>query len=549
MTEPAESAPARDRLSLCPSPSELLALIGDPDPSLSSMLAWCMYASGMRQGKDGRWRTSWVRGRHLVLLAQKLVALYRGEIRRLAVSMPPRQGKSRMVSQLAPGWWLGRDPRARIVVCSYSQEQANQQSVQARDAMATYGREAFGLDVNLRAAVHRWSLYREGRKTGGGLRAVGVGGGITGGDVDLFVLDDMYKGPEDSGHPGIRRGRLDWIESVVNTRLEPWSKALFMGTRWHQEDHIGWLRENRDKLGVPWEFLILPAICEEEGDPLGRAVGDVLWPERLGRDYYEEQRKNVSIRGPYVWDALYQCRPTSKEGGLFKKKWLRPYKVVGDVLVSGDLRVPRDRLRVFSTVDLAGSKRERADWTVIDTFGIDIETKTLWLLDVVRGQLEAPQIIAAMRDVQRRMKPVSFYVERAAPQLNLIHKLRFAEQAGASLDPSDDTQDVLLSRAISEGLPVIRLDPGSTDKVTRSAPAQAVMASSRLLTPESASAPWLPPLVAELLSFPDGGAKDDQVDALSYGVQVFLEVLAATAHAAATTRDPGTLPVGGRLRV
>jgi hypothetical protein len=43
---------------------------------------------------------------HLALLIDHLEALERRDIRRLVVAMPPRHGKSRLVSQLFPAWGL-----------------------------------------------------------------------------------------------------------------------------------------------------------------------------------------------------------------------------------------------------------------------------------------------------------------------------------------------------------------------------------------------------------------------------------------------------------
>ncbi|HSH27775.1 MAG TPA: hypothetical protein VK972_08450, partial [Wenzhouxiangella sp.] len=56
-----------------------------------------------------------------------------------------------------------------------------------------------------------------------------------------------------------------------------------------------------------WINIVLPAYAEEN-DPLGREVGEPLWPER----YDVEQLEDIKTAlGGYWWDAMYQQRPRS----------------------------------------------------------------------------------------------------------------------------------------------------------------------------------------------------------------------------------------------
>src|SRR3990167_10158177 len=61
---------------------------------------------------------------HHRVLASKLEAVERGEVRRLIVNMPPRAGKSTLVSTYFPAWYLGKHPDREVVVASYSQDLA-----------------------------------------------------------------------------------------------------------------------------------------------------------------------------------------------------------------------------------------------------------------------------------------------------------------------------------------------------------------------------------------------------------------------------------------
>lgn len=516
------------------------AVWGELEPGEQADLAalnpvlWALYASG----------GSFIAAPHLCYLAEVLTKVSTGELTRVAISTPPQHGKSWLVSKYFPTWHLGRNPDQRVLLCSYGKDLTVEWTGEGRDLLAEHGPGAFDIETWARAKKTAWDVFRDGRRTGGHMRGVGKGGGVTGRPVDVGICDDLVKDAAEVATQKLRDALFRWLESAVLTRAR---RLILMATRWHPDDPIGRLKKKQaaGEVGEPWVFINLPAIAEDD-DPLGRAPGEPLWlgnPLAHGDpEWYEKKRREV---GPYVWNALYQGRPAPLEGGLFKKTWIRSYEETNGVLMSGELRVPLARLKRFSTVDIAGSKKERADFTVVATWGLDHTTRTLWLLDVVRAQLEAPQVIGALREVQQRMKPLTFYVERAAPQLNLLHKLQFAAQAGEKLDPSDDAQDALISRGLAAGLPIVRLDPGDKDKVFRSGPAQAVMAAGRLLTP--ARAPWLGEWWDEVLAFPDAESHDDQVDALSYGVQVFIEVLQAITLAEAQDRAQNALPIGGTL--
>ena len=63
----------------------------------------------------------WFRGspRHIDRLNRELVRLAGSPNGRLIVEMPPRHGKSTMVSQFFPAWFLLRFPDLRVMLASY----------------------------------------------------------------------------------------------------------------------------------------------------------------------------------------------------------------------------------------------------------------------------------------------------------------------------------------------------------------------------------------------------------------------------------------------
>lgn len=107
---------------------------------------------------------------YLMYLRSELERVTNGDTKRLMVMMPPRHGKSAMVTVRFPVWWMERQPGLRVIVAAYNQTLANKFSRMSRKL----AQMRLGLRED-RRAVEEWET-----QTGCWYRAVGVGGGITG---------------------------------------------------------------------------------------------------------------------------------------------------------------------------------------------------------------------------------------------------------------------------------------------------------------------------------------------------------------------------------
>lgn len=264
---------------------------------------------------------------HLLLLQEKLEAIERGELKRLIVSMPPRHGKSELLSIHAPVWFLERNPKREIITASCGIRLARKFS---RKALGLA--EKIGLALNPKVSgADEWETAEGGR-----VFAVGVGGGIAGHGADVLIGDDLVKNIQDAMSPVLREKTWDWLISEALTRLSPTGACIIVMTRRHESDVIGSLIEGRDaetgeveeeesgEVKIQddvWEYIRLPAISEGEGDPLGRPEGAALWPTR----WPIEKLKQAMKRGAWYFAALYQQRPTPRSGGLFQKEWLSKF--------------------------------------------------------------------------------------------------------------------------------------------------------------------------------------------------------------------------------
>lgn len=458
---------------------------------------------------------AWFPAPHLWYLADQLLKVVRGEILRLCVSLPPQHGKSEFISKYFPTWLLGRYPDSRILQCSYGQDLTVEWTGAGRDMFAEHAPTVFGLDTWARAKRTAWNAYRDGRRLGG-VRGVGKGGSVAGRPADYGLCDDLVKDHDDVATLSQRDRTDNWLRSAVLPRAR---RLVLIGTRWHHDDVIGRMedRQRRGDVGDPWTFVNIPAVAGDD-DPLGRAPGAVLWPGNPlvagDPNWYAKKEREV---GPYVWSALYQGRPSPEAGSLFEKRWLSYYDEDRGDFVNDRIRVAAQSLLRFVTVDPAWSKKTSADYSVVMAWGLDRANGRLFLLDVVRRRLTAPELEREIRESLERSGATLAYVEAQNFKLDEMQVLRRG------------------------GIPMREIQP-NTDKVARFMPVQGHASRGALLFRRGA--PWLADLERELLEFGPACQHDDQVDAVSYGVHVANDLARRVA-----VRRPGQNDGGDEWRI
>ncbi len=243
--------------------------------------------------------------RHFVAMQDALDRITAGTLRRVYFQIPIRHGKSEHNTIGYAVYRLARNPRTRILLCSYSDTKAQEFSRDARRLARTVG-----VDLSLeRNAAGHWETV-----AGGGVKAVGAGAGVASVNADVILIDDPI-GSRDAAESLAKRGQVwDWITNDILARCEPHTAVVMTMSRWHQDDPAGRLR---DQQSARWTILDLPAEAEAN-DPLGRAVGEPLWPELRGADWLEEKKDEL---GAYGFASLLQGRPRPREGGMFKWSW------------------------------------------------------------------------------------------------------------------------------------------------------------------------------------------------------------------------------------
>jgi predicted phage terminase large subunit-like protein len=419
------------------------------------------------------WRTP----PHLREINRRLVRVAAGRLDRLAVAMPPRHGKSLLISQFFPAWFLLVYPWQRVILCSYEADFAAQWGRKVRDVVTQWG-PLFGVAVRADSkAADRWEIDGHG----GGMQTAGVGGPVLGKGADLLVLDDLTKNAQEALSPTHRAKAWDWLTSTAFTRLEPGGRVVNVQQRWHTGDVTGQLVAAEPER---WDVLTLPALAEP-GDPLGRAPGDALWPERYPAAELESRRKLA----PAWFAAQYQQRPLDLEGGFFRG--------LERVPVLDAAPTPDQFARRVRAWDLAANEAQAGadpDYTAGVLMGKH-KDGTFWILDVVRERL-GPAAVRAL-------------IRQTAELDGRAVAVRSEREGGASgkLAAWDIAKELA-------GWPVVAVRPDG-GKAERAEPfaAQVEAGNVRVVRDRHTAA-----FLDECRSFPTG-SHDDMVDAASLAFQ------------------------------
>lgn len=392
---------------------------------------------------------------------------------RLILAASVRHSKSETASKWTPARYLGANPDKRVILAGHEADFAARWGRAARDILTEHGPDIFGVTVSRRSeAANRWDI--EGRA--GGMLTVGVGGSPIGRGADLMIIDDPIKSYADAMSPLVRERVKEWWTGTMASRVEPGGAVILIMARWHEDDLAGFLL--REDPGS-WRELRLPAICEDPAtDPMGRALGEPLWPERWPLEALGQRHREVSLTlGEIVWLAQYQQRPSKPGGGTFPEdKW--------GFMREGELP---EGLRWVRGWDLAASEG-KGDWTVGARMA-RLPDGRFVVTDVVRGQWASHRVRAEIQAAAGR-----------DPEGTLVELPQDPGQAGK------DQAEQLVSHLAGHNASSRPVTGSKEVRATGYAAQQ--QAGLVVLTEGSWNGPW----VAEHAGFPRG-AHDDQVDA------------------------------------
>jgi predicted phage terminase large subunit-like protein len=441
--------------------------------------------------------TSLIWNWHMDAICEHLQAVHNGDIKRLLINMPPRHGKSSLISVIWPVWSITLNPADRWLCASYVMDLAARDNRRSRDIINHHWyQERYGDLIKLKHDQNEKTNWET--QQGGYRIAASVNGASTGKGGDKLLLDDPHR----AGESDLKVERaVSWFREVWNSRLNDREKGamIVVMQRLHKDDISGCILDS-----AGWEHLCLPAEFDMRRrcstgigwtDP--RTVdGELLWPEKFTQQTLDVLKADL---GPLAYEGQYNQSPVPPGGYIFKRDDERFFRIDGESYImenaEGQKTILIEDCSHFVATDLAISSKQEADWTVYMFFAVTPERDVL-LLEVRRGHWTHPTQLTQLKLLFQHytgiLEPEKVYIEVVAYQAALA-------------------QD-----AKAVGIPVVEFRPVK-DKVSRSASAAIWYANHKVYHLKNAV--WLPELQKELFFFPKA-RNDDQVDCISIACSV-----------------------------
>lgn len=416
---------------------------------------------------------------HIQALAYCLDRSIAGDMPRLIVNLPPRHLKSFIVSVAFPAYLLGKDPTAKVICISYSDDLAKMLSRDCKRIVESEWYQKLFPNVRL-AKVTESEIATD---QGGSRYATSVGGTLTGRGGDFIIIDDPIK-PEDTLSDKARQGTNEWYKSTLLSRLDDKKNSvlILVMQRLHVNDLTGFVEASGGfhKLSFPAFAIRDESIPISEMEDYFRKADEPLHEEREGADVLEKIRDEI---GPFNFASQYQQQPETPEGSLIKRKYIKVITHTPTYRTGGIQWV---------SIDSALSTSDTADYSAL-SFGYS-SADGHFVLHAERGRWDFETLRAkAMNYVQRCGSEVVFLVEYAGSGISLIQSLRKARLRVHWTTPR-------------------------YDKMTRAALVLPVFHAERVhIVNKEGSNDWVEPYINELVSFPNGRF-DDQVDSLVMAV-------------------------------
>ena len=417
-------------------------------------------------------------GKHHRILADMLMDIERGVKDRACVNIPPRHGKSQLVSIFFPAWYLGRNPDKKVMMVSHTTDLAVDFGRKVRNLLGLQDYKDIFPDVKL--ATDSKSAGRWNTNMGGEYYACGVGSALAGRGAHLLLVDDPHSEQDViNGNFSVFEKAYEWFTFGARTRLMPGGSVAIIQTRWHMDDLTGRVVKDMSKneKSDQYDVVEFPAVIEVEDKDSGELIDKPLWPEFFDMEALERTKASMPL---FQWNAQYQQQPTAEEAAIVKREWWQIWEKEDPPMCE----------YLIMSLDSAAEKHNRADYTALTTWGVFFNEETnahnIILLNSIKDRFEFPELKELAMEQYSIWEPDAFIVEKKSSGVALYQEMR------------------------RMGLVIQEFTPhrGSGDKLARLNSVSDIIASELVWVPQTR---WAEEVVEEIAGFPFM-SNDDLVD-------------------------------------
>ncbi len=319
------------------------------------------------------------------------------------VLWPRDHGKSRYAAFYA-AWEIVRDPSTTIIYASATAEKAEEQlrfikSIIDSKVVAKYFP---GLLAPLEGNREAWNktyiiVDHPYRKTQGvvdsTIMTCGLEKTITGKHCKRLILDDVVV-PENNNETG-RKDVNSWVAQAASITSAD-STILAVGTRYHPHDAYQVMLDMEAHMPVENEAGEMTTVAESMFEVSQADVeddGEFLWPRQQRKDgkwfgfnaaILARKRAVYEANGAIIqFYAQYYNNPNDASTSPISRELFQYYEKEQLAYSMGLWSIGGKPLYVYAAMDLATSKKDSSDYTVIIVGGID-DLGNRYIMDIAR---------------------------------------------------------------------------------------------------------------------------------------------------------------------
>ena len=294
--------------------------------------------------------------------------------------------KTSLITEAHTLWLIVNNPDIRVLIVSFTIEVAKKplgairnhftSNEDFRDFFPEFcpipnkdGKIEFGTTENLTVPCRTKALKEPT------LMCAGIGTNITGLHFDYMKIDDLVNRDSVTNDTQIQASKdyYSLLRPIFDNPTVPREDVI--GTIYHFNDLHSCAIKNPD-----FEQSFIPV--EKEGV--------FTFNERISKNAFEQMCNDPSMN-PYDIQSQYYLNPIDPAQRKFKDEWVVYYDV------------PPDGLSEYLLCDPASSVKKKADYTVIERWGIDSEMN-IYLLDGIRDKLLSNERVEAYVSMAKQCK-------------------------------------------------------------------------------------------------------------------------------------------------
>lgn len=376
------------------------------------------------------------------------------------VLWPRGHQKSTMLAFWA-AWHTINNPEGTIIYATATADLAEKQlsfikNILSSEIVQKYWPELLAQEVGQRSCWRATEIdvdhptRRELNVRDPSIKAVGMGGNITGFHADVVLLDDVVV--LENSETKTEREKVKTWYSLLNSILNPGGFIKAVGTRYHPDDLWGELialnepifDENGNETGENPVYTYSIKVVEEDGQ--------YLWPRKQEKDgkWFGFNKTVVSrIRAQYLDKAQFFAQYYNDPSDPLNRRITNFQYYERDQLkmFEGKWCANGDALNVYAAIDFAATITSRSDYTAIVVIGISNKNE-IYILDIDRFKTnKISEMADHLESLYGKWKWIRLRAEVNAQQGLIVEQIRdYNRQRGVYY--TIDTVNQILNKQI-----------------------------------------------------------------------------------------------------